>query len=303
MIYENWMEYIKDEVKLCQAVIPSAHNAGSYGMKKIGKCQNHGFYKQFQYGIRHFCVRLDTDKKGNIVLCHGITKGDLFENALKDWQKMIESSNEFFIFDVREYYPQKVIGKWTLRYHADPKKVDELLEKYIMPSKYAYTDCQDISALTMGDIRKSGKRFILLNYREEYGGSVNCEHIIPWDKTIYGSKAEEFSKRALEIFDMFQTNGLYWFQTQQTPNIGTKIGFRFPEYLDKRLRPIYYKIIEGIANNSEYLSKANIISGDFMTEDYLKVRPILILNVLKNNVTEGREAEYVKGLWSGSYES
>ena len=40
-----------------------------------------------------------------------------------------------------------------------------------------------------------------------------------------------------------------------------------------------------------------------MTEDYLKVRPILILNVLKNNVTEGREAEYVKGLWSGSYES
>ena len=34
-----------------------------------------------------------------------------------------------------------------------------------------------------------------------------------------------------------------------------------------------------------------------MTEDYMKVRSILMLNILKNNIKEGKEVEYLKGLW------
>ena len=32
MIYKNWMSYIKDDVKLCDVVMPGSHNTGSYGM-------------------------------------------------------------------------------------------------------------------------------------------------------------------------------------------------------------------------------------------------------------------------------
>ena len=35
MIYSEWMSYIKDDVKLCNVVMPSAHNAGSFKMKPI----------------------------------------------------------------------------------------------------------------------------------------------------------------------------------------------------------------------------------------------------------------------------
>ena len=117
MIYRRWMSYVRDDVKITNLVIPSAHNAGSYGMKPVACCQDGNFYEQFLYGIRHFCVRLDTDKKGNILLCHGIKKGDAFENALKDWQRMLEENDsEFFIFDVREYYTQHLIGNINLKF-------------------------------------------------------------------------------------------------------------------------------------------------------------------------------------------
>ncbi len=298
MIYRRWMSYVKDDVKLVNLVIPSAHNAGSYGMSAVACCQDGGFYEQFLYGIRHFCVRLDTDRKGNILLCHGIKKGDLFENALKDWKKMLEENDsEFFIFDVREYYTQHVIGSINLKFTADPKKVDELLAKYIEPEKYAYTDFGDITQVSMGDLRKSGKRYILLNYKEDYKYSVNCPHIIPWDRIIHGMPAPSFVKKAVGFFDSYEIDGLFWFQTQQTPNIGTQIGFRTPRKLDQTLRPVYYKLIESIADNPKYLAKANIISGDFMTEDYMKVRSILLLNILKNNIYDDKNTEFLKGLW------
>lgn len=89
MIYTNWMSYIKDDVKLTSLVIPGAHNAGSYGMSKMAECQKDNLFVQFEHGIRQFCLRLNTDRKGNIVLAHGITKGDLFENALKDIKKSV----------------------------------------------------------------------------------------------------------------------------------------------------------------------------------------------------------------------
>lgn len=65
MIYTEWMSYIKDEIPLTQVVIPGAHNAGSYGMGKMAQCQRHGLRTQFEYGVRQFCLRLNTDRKSN----------------------------------------------------------------------------------------------------------------------------------------------------------------------------------------------------------------------------------------------
>lgn len=297
MIYADWMSYIKDGVRFTGVVMPSAHNAGSYGMPKMACCQDDDLKVQFEYGIRHYCLRLDTDKKtGKIVICHGITKGCPLEGELlKLRQAMDEHPTEFFIIDIREYYPQK-FGPVTLKYKADPKEVDRILENTLEPSKYAFTDFENIGDVTFSDLRNSGKRYIIINYREDYKYSVNCPHIFPWDKKTYGNRAFEFATKVTDAYDSQDTKGFYWLQTQQTPNLGTDVGVVTPRTLDRRLRWHFKTIINTIANNPKYLEKANIIAGDFMTEDLFKVREILMLNINKNNVIEDKRNEFIAGL-------
>ena len=256
MFYTNWMSYIKDDVKLTRLVIPGAHNAGSYGMSAMAECQRDNLFVQFEHGIRQYCLRLNTNRKGEIVLAHGITKGDLFENALKDIKKALDMyPDEFILLDIREYYPQK-FGPITLTYKADKNKVDALLEKYIQPEKYAFCDFEHISEVTVGDIRKSGKRYILINENEDYRFSKNCEQILPWEKDVNGAKAEQFANETLRFFDDYKTDGLYWFQTQQTPNLGTQIGVTTPAKLDDDLVNHFDTIINGIANTPRYLERS-----------------------------------------------
>lgn len=164
MIYSEWMSYIKDEVKLKETVMPGAHNAGSFGMMPMACCQDGNLKEQFEYGIRHYCLRMCTDKKtGRPVFCHGLTRGRPVEGEIaKLAQAMNEHPTEFFILDIREYQPQK-IGPLTLKYHVDAAEVDRILSKYLNPAGNALTDFSDIGEVTMGDIRRSGKRFLLLN--------------------------------------------------------------------------------------------------------------------------------------------
>jgi len=303
MIYNRWMSFIKDDVKLNSLVIPGSHNAGTRNFPKMACCQDDDIYTQIQYGIRHFCIRLDTNKKGEIVICHGLSKGEPFRNVLSCIKKALEENNtEFYIFDIREYYPQK-IGPFRFKYKAEAAKVNKLLKEYIHPEINAFTEFDNISKVTMGDIRKSGKRYLLLNYQQDYDYSVACTHIFPWEKKVNGSHAEDFVKETLRFFDDYQTDGLYWFQTQQTPNFGVPVGLTSPRKLDEELRPHFKKLIDGIASNPFYLESANIIAGDFMTKDYMKVREILRLNILKNNVIDSRKEEYSRGLEEDSVES
>ena len=299
MIYTDWMSYIKDDVKLTQLVIPGSHNAGSYKMPPLACCQDDTLLTQIIYGVRQFCLRLNTDKNGNIVIAHGVTNGDRLENALSDIRKAMDSfPTEIFLLDIREYYPQK-FGPVTLTFNAPKEKVDALLSEYIEPEKYAFCDFKHIKDVTIGDIRKAGKRYILINDNEEYAYSKNCEHILPWDKKLNGSYAADYAKSALSFFESNSTDGLFWFQTQLTPNLGTKVGITTPRKLDKETRLYFKDMMKAIADNWYYLSCANIIAGDFMTEDYMKCEAILKLNLLKGNVKEGEEKEFEEGLlWS-----
>lgn len=296
MIYTGWMSFIRDSAKLNEIVIPGAHNAGSYSMKKLAKCQSDDLKTQFEYGVRQFCLRLNQSRQGAIYLAHGVTKGDLFENALKSIKSVLDLyPGEFLLLDIREYQPQQ-FGPVTLKYRADPDKVNALLEKYIEPSKNAFCEFENIGDVTLGDIRKSGKRYILINEAQSYQFSKNCKQILPWDKKINGMKAENFKNHATDFFDTCHTDGLYWFQTQQTPNPSTEIGVKAPELLDMRLRPYFGEIIDKIARTPEYLKQANIIAGDFMTRDYMKCELILRLNLLKNTVKQELADEFSEGL-------
>lgn len=289
------MSYIKDEVLFSRLAIPGAHNAGSCGMSPMACCQSGGLYEQFCHGVRYFCIRLNT-KKNRIVMSHGISAGEDFELSLADMKKMLdENDSEFFIFDIREYYNQK-FGPLTLRYKAEPSVLDELLEKYIEPSKFALCDFEDITKLTMGDLRSSGKRYLLHSYNQSYKYSVNCKNIFPWEKMLYGSHAKDFAADAHTMFRQWQEDALFWYQTQQTPNLGTAVGVSTPKQLDTELRVHYRSLISKIAEDRSLLDKVNVVAGDFMSLDYLKSREILRLNLLKDAVQGDLIAEYSKGL-------
>lgn len=297
MIFDRWMEYIVPSAPMNKLIMPGAHNACTAGFPKMSCCQNGTLEEQMRYGIRHFCIRLDTDRKGNVVCCHGIAKGLPLKEALNGVREFMEEHpSEVMLLDIREYYDQKILGPIVLRYYADPAKVDAILAETIEPEKYAYTDFNELKEVTLGDVLKAGKRFILINDGESYRYSKKCDINLPWEKKVNGSKAYEFTRETLRYFRDYPSEGLYIFQTQQTPNPGTKIGLTNPWKLDTELRKHFSYLIEGIRSDPFYLESANVIAGDFMTEDYMKCAMIISLNLDKGYVVPGKEEEFTEGL-------
>lgn len=299
MFYENWMSYIKDDAKITKIAIPASHNAATMGMPKPARCQNGSLYKQYNCGVREFGIRLKTDRSGRLFIAHGITKGMPAEQAFENLGMIVSESDEFFIFDIRTYSTQK-IGPLTLSYGSDSAAVSALIKKYLNPEKYALTDFDDIGSLTVGDIRKSGKKYLIINAAEEYDFSRGAPLLEPWDPKVFGYKPEKFAKECLNYLRELETDGFFWFQTQQTPNPGTENGLKWPDDLDELDRPFFPKIIADIAADPAMLEKVNIVAGDFMTRDYMKVNEILNLNLLKGVVKDELREEFAAAIGKGS---
>lgn len=290
MFYENWMSYIKDDAKITKIAMPGTHNTGTKGMHRFACCQNGTIFEQYQHGVRMFDIRLRADKKG-VRIAHGILKGMPAEEAFRSLQKAIEASDEFFVISIKTYMNQQ-IGPIKMKYKGDTGATDKLIEKYLSPEKYALTDCENIGELTMGDIRKSGKKYIILNAKKEYKYSCDCQLLDPWDPKVFGLKPEKFYEENLRYLKELSSEAFFWFQAQQTPNPGTEVGFTWPDELDKMDRPLFPGVISRIAADPEMLEKANIIAADFMTADYMKANEILGLNLLKGIVRDELADEY-----------
>lgn len=294
MFYENWLAYIKDEAKINKVAIPGTHNAGTMGMPRTARCQSGSLYKQYRFGIREFDLRLKTDRRGRLRVAHGISNGMPAEAVFQNLRDILAESNEFFILSIKTYQPQR-LGPFTLRYNSNPGEINRLIEEYLEPEKYALT-ARDVSALTLGDIRRSGKKYIILNAGMEYVYSSDCELFGPWDRKVYGYKPEKFAAACLAYLRKLKTNGFFWLQTQQTPDVGAENGLKWPDKLDELLRPHFPKLIARIAREPALLAKANIIAGDFMTRDHMKVKEILSLNLAKGIVKEELQNEYARAI-------
>ncbi|MBR6005311.1 MAG: hypothetical protein IK063_03680 [Clostridia bacterium] len=292
MNYTNWMTAVKDDVKINKLVIPAAHNAGTKGLVKFGCCQGGTLYEQYQYGIREFGLFYRA-KRGKLLISHGLSTGCTLESALADLGKALdENETEFFIIDLRQYGDQK-IGPFTFHYGDNAGEANALVEKYLKPGKYAYTDFDKISDITMGDIRRSGKKYLLRSPEKLYTGSRDFRIYDMWDKEVFGYKSEKFARVCTDFLDTETCEDFLWFQTQQTPNLGTENGFRkWPRELDEDMRPYFKDVIKRIADNPKYLEKINIIGADFVTRDHMKVNAILGLNLNKDFIKDECIEEY-----------
>ncbi|MCD7828499.1 MAG: hypothetical protein LUG85_08235 [Clostridiales bacterium] len=279
MFYERWMSYLKDDAKLCEIAIPGSHNAGTYGMKGIAKCQNGSLYEQYRYGVRYFDFRFHVGINGRLVFEHGVMGGTPLKEGLLDIKRMIENnSSEFFIFKIHYPEVEYLIGKLGRRYKQDIDRVNREFQKYIEPEKYAFTDFSDITAVTMGDIRKSGKRYILNWEKEGITGAVNVPVYDPWRPDYYGKKPDNFFAGILDFFRERPKKSMFCLYVQRTPGFGTEVGIKNPVSVEKDTRLKFHKFTEKISKTPELLHGANIFAGDFMTDSHHKTNLILRLN-------------------------
>ncbi len=296
MFYKNWMSYIKDDAKITKIAIPGAHNAGTMGMSVFGRCQNGTLYDQAMCGVRKFDIRVRADRKERLFIAHGMLKGITVEEAFASIKQILDETDEFLILNIRTYDVQD-LGPITIRFKGSTEAMNRLIEKYLSPEKYALTEFDDIRNITMGDIRKSGKRYVIHSEKEEYKFSRNCKILDPWDPVLFGYKPEKFAKECLKYLRELESEGFFWFQTQQTPGLGTENGLtKWPRGLDKLDRPYFPQIISEIANDPKLLEKVNIVAGDFMDRDYMKANEILNLNLLKGVVKEDKIDEFRKAV-------
>lgn len=296
MFYENWMSYIKDDAKVTEIAMPGSHNSSTMGMSKLAKCQNGSLFEQYQYGVRFFDIRLKADRKGRLFIAHGVMKGMPAQLAFESLRMIFEKSNDFFVIKMMTYMNQK-IGPFKLSYKGNANATSELIREYLSPEKYALTDCDDISNLTIGDIRKAGKKYIIINENKEYDYSNNCPVMGPWSAEVHGYKPEKFAREVVNYLRNYDTDGFFWLQTQQTPNPGTEMGWsKWPDDLEKLARAYFPQIIKEIADDPKLLEKVNIIAGDFMTADYMKADKILSLNLFKGIVKDEMVEEYKKSI-------
>lgn len=294
MFFEKWMSYIKDDAKITKIAMPGTHNSGTKGMHRFARCQNGTLFEQFQHGVRYFDIRLRADKKG-VRIAHGILKGMPAREAFASFKKILDSSDEFLIISIQTYMNQKV-GPFKLSYNGNTDETDALISEYLEPEKYALTDFDDIRNVTMGDIRKSGKKYIIINEKEEYKYSVKGPMLGPWDPNIFGMKPEKFVTENLKFLKNLESEGFFWFQTQQTPNPGTEVGMTWPDDLEKMSKPLFPSMMKQVADDPGMLEKVNIVAGDFMTADLMKAKIILNLNLLKGIVKDELKEEYISAI-------
>ncbi len=293
MFLKNWMSYISDDAKITRLAMPGSHNSGTMGMSKLAKCQNGSLYNQYVHGVRAFDIRLKADKNGRLFIAHGIMTGMPAELVFENLKAILNESNgEFFVISMITYMNQQ-IGPVKLSYNGNSTETSRLIREYLSPEKYALTDVENISELTLGDIRKSGKKYVIINSKKEYDFSVDCPYDDPWSSVVYGYKPEKFVKEILKYLSEKDHEGFMRFQTQQTPNPGTENGWKnWPDDLDDIIRPYFNKIIDDVAADPVMLDRVNIIGGDFMCRDNMKANKILSLNLLKGMVKEELKNEY-----------
>ena len=292
MFYKSWMSYIKDDAKITKIAMPGSHNAATMGMNTFAKCQNGSLYEQYTYGVRFFDIRLKADKKGRLFVAHGIAKGMPAALAFESLKMIFDESDEFFVLSIRTYMNQR-FGPIKLNYDGNTAETNRLITEYLSPEKYALTDFENIADLTLGDIRKSGKKYIIINREKEYVYSCDCPLADPWDATVYGYKPQKFAKEILKYLKEIETDGFFWFQTQQTPNLSTENGWtKWPTDLEKLSAPLFPQIMADVAADDTMLEKVNIVAGDFMTNTKSKANEILNLNLLKGIVKDDLKQQY-----------
>lgn len=294
--YVQWMSYLRDDAAVDDVVIVESHNAGAidctlYNQEVIPldwlNCQQGTIYDQLLYGVRSFDFRLnqlyreDVSPENDIFCVHGTGTGVLFKDAIADIKRFSdEYPSEFIIIGIILYGEQAMYSV-----SADAVKgIMSLLgpEQYAFPSDYTFAD------KTMGDLRASGKRFII-NTIPEWCTVTNNNFIrnTTWSDE-YNSGTTDDGKK---LYDMI-IERLKNAETGETisPSLNRGSGGsknkQLPLDFMKSDRAYFTRLIEILWDTPDYLSHLNGFCIDYATFDYWQCGNALLLNVKKGLIDD-----------------
>ena len=151
----SWMSFIRDDVRLIDLVIPGSHDSATYSMRgaarPFAQTQSYNLLAQLLCGIRYLDLRVKW-AGGRPVIIHNFITGHATERLLRDQVAPFvrRFACEVLILDFQELAPRcrgPVVAQLREHLHAD---------------RWALPRSRFSPALTLGDVRAGGHRFLVL---------------------------------------------------------------------------------------------------------------------------------------------
>ncbi len=285
----NWMGDIRDDVPLCEVVIPGSHDAGTYCTNYLARTQGYSVKTQLEMGARYFDLRVNKTENGYYMF-HAMFNGEKFSDVLDAICDFIKANpTETLILDFQHFKGGA---------EADVAAfLEERLADFAVKNTAGLSDLQFISALTMGDAR--GKCVILFGGNEDIaaehdfifnrnndsctkpGMALNSCYVGEYNKMnsdgFIGTALPYYYNNIEEKIAAEGCKGLFVLQGQLTDGMLIFGPYSKEKTHDKAMSAY----IEGISEDAHRLELTNIIMRDFLTT--AKCSEIIRLNRAKEN--------------------
>ena len=299
-VYPVWMSYIDDDAPYAELSLPATHNSGAVDCRLFNldmngvwlNCQQGTVYDQLLYGVRDFDFSISTASQDGRLFCvHGYGYGLPFDEAVADIRRFSdEHPSEFIVISVKLYADYSV---------ADADAVKEVLD-ILDPAQYAMDESYNLSEMTMGDIRESGKRFAISCPAEWCDYTTATAGVAGTWQSEYNFGTVDSGKICYDMIweTMLAAEEGAHIRPSLNRATGSSIMKELP--LDFMLadRDYFLDLVGKIKSDPNALAACSGFSMDFATYDYVQCGKTLELNVAKGFVkdadgfTKGIEAKY-----------
>ncbi len=306
-IYQNWMSYIKDEVRLFDVVMPGSHDAGTNGLGSAYRTQNSGFYDQLIGGVRYFDTRV-AEYGGNVRCVHansGATlssanaQGVYFKDLLNDVNRFInDNPSEIIMLDFQHIWNDFSSNVLPMLLENIPSRM--MLKK---------SQTSDLSSVTMGQLREWGVNVVVfVNDELSYSPDFNANEFLyqrsqyllsPYDGSSHRGSGNDLINHFPTYYEQSDGTKLFVLQSQRTG--GGTSGLDIAN-LEKDFRGTANAYLRSLTleENADKLAKLNVVMRDFVVDDNIDtsvsaqetMQSILFLNINKDNVKLSRDAYF-----------
>lgn len=279
---KTWQQYIVEETKIKDLVIPGTHNSATKDMIFVAECQEDNIIDQLNAGVRYFDFRATLDD-GAAVPVHGYVTSSsyTYEEIFNEINTFITDSKEVLILDfsVLEKGVETTLQALLLAIIDSSK---------ILPVTY------NLDNVTIKDMKNNGYNIIIIwdsSERDEtyFFNRESYENLTsPYTESYNTGTAEEVIANLGNYYTEYNGKGLFVLQMIITPDSISTLNIKENE---TKLIPVANEYLSNLPN--ENLLKTNIIIRDLITYDETTIDVILSLNSTKGIVADGFEKLFV----------
>lgn len=299
--YQSWMSYLSDDALFKDVILPESHNAGAVDCTFLAQadspldwlnCQQASIYEQLSYGVRVLDIRINqltffgVTPKDSLYCVHGTGTGLLLKDVIADVKRFSdEYPSEIIVITMRLYGEDGI-------YKADAETVSDIMN-ILEPQRYAFPSEYTISDKTMGELRESGKRYVI-SAPTEWCTVTNdtYERIGTWSSEYNSGTLEQGAAlydKLLELLDEADDSERYFPSLNR--GSGDSMTKTLPLDFMKHDRALFNNFIKALCDEPRRLSVLNGLCIDYSTFDYWQCGQIILLNVKKGLVTDNSSLE------------